>query len=92
MIIENEALYQYEDLYAWYYSINIRLSKKFATEFYKVLDEIAKNPTHHIFIAPNLRRCVFKTFQCAVVYSFNGIIIKIALVIDLRSEPKMNFY
>ena len=92
MIIENEALWQFEDLYDWYSAIDIRLSKKFATEFYKVLDEIANNPTHHFYIAPNLRRCVFKTFQCAVVYNFNGNIIKVALVVDLRSQPKTNFY
>ena len=41
MIITNEALFQYEDLYDWYSSIDIRLAKKFAKEFYKVLDEIS---------------------------------------------------
>ena len=92
MIITNEALFQYEDLYDWYSSIDIRLAKKFAKEFYKVLDEISKNPTHHFFIAPNLRRCVFKTFQCAVFYKIWDDYTEISLVKDLRSQPKTNFY
>ena len=92
MIITNEALFQHEDLYDWYSSIYIRLAKKFANEFYKVLDEISKNPTHHFFISTNLRRCVFKTFQYAVFYKICVDFTEISLVKDLRSGPKTNFY
>ena len=87
MIITDEALFGYRELLDWYSSIDTKLSKKFTLEFYKVLDEIAENPTHHFFIAPNLRRCVFKTFQCAVFYKIWENYTEITLVKDLRSKP-----
>ena len=83
-VAENELA----DTTLWYEKQSKGLGENFLDEFEAVMIRISKFPEAWNPVGSRHRRCLFRRFPYAVLYSLNGIEIIVAGVIDLRKDPQ----
>ena len=64
------------------------LGQEFLDEFQPVMSRIMRFPEAWTRIGARHRRCLFRRFPCAVLYSHTEAEILVAGVIDLRRDPQ----
>jgi hypothetical protein len=72
----------------WYEAQAPGLGQEFLDEFEAVMERILRFPDAWTRIGARHRRCLFRRFPYAVLYSQTGDEITVAGVIDLRSDPQ----
>ena len=72
----------------WYESQSPGLGQRFLAEFDSVMDLILKFPAAWKPVGRRHRRCRFRRFPYAVLYSNTEIEIIVAGVIDFRKDPE----
>ena len=72
----------------WYEGQATGLGQEFLDEFESVMDRIMRFPEAWARIGPRHRRCLFRRFPYAVLYSQAETEIRVAGVIDLRRDPQ----
>jgi len=72
----------------WYETQATGLGWEFLDEFEAVMDRIMRFPEAWTRIGTRHRRCLFRRFPYAVLYSQTGAEIRVAGVIDLRRDPQ----
>jgi plasmid stabilization system protein ParE len=72
----------------WYETQATGLGRDFLDEFEAVMDRIMRFPEAWARIGARHRRCLFRRFPYAVLYSQTGPEIRVAGVIDLRRDPQ----
>lgn len=72
----------------WYEAQAPGLGMEFLAEFEAVMERIMRFPGAWTRIGARHRRCLFRRFPYAVLYSQTRDEIRVAGVIDLRSDPQ----
>lgn len=72
----------------WYETQAPGLGQEFLDEFEAVMRRIVRFPEAWTRIGERHRRCLFRRFPYAVLYSQTEIEIRVAGVVDLRRDPK----
>jgi len=72
----------------WYEQQSKGLGESFLDEFEAVMFRISKFPEAWKQVGTRHRRCLFRRFPYAVLYSLTETKIIVAGVIDLRKDPK----
>jgi toxin ParE1/3/4 len=72
----------------WYEAQAPGLGQEFLNEFEAVMQRIMRFPDAWTRIGERHRRCLFRRFPYAVLYSQMGDEIRVAGVIDLRIDPQ----
>jgi hypothetical protein len=72
----------------WYEAQATGLGQEFLDEFEAVMGRIVRLPEAWKRIGARHRRCLFRRFPYAVLYSHTGAEIIVAGVIDLRRDPQ----
>lgn len=72
---------------AWYEAQASGLGGEFLDEFAATMARIDQFPEAWMRVGVRHRRCLFRKFPYAVLYSIQGSTITVAAVIDLRRDP-----
>ena len=72
---------------AWYEAQAPGLGEEFLDEFVATMARVDRFPEAWMRVGARHRRCLFRKFPYAVLYSLQGSDVAIAGVIDLRQDP-----
>jgi plasmid stabilization system protein ParE len=72
----------------WYEAQAAGLGQEFLDEFEAVMSRVMRFPEAWTKIGARHRRCLFRRFPYAVLYSHTEVEIQVAGVIDLRRDPQ----
>jgi toxin ParE1/3/4 len=72
----------------WYEKQSPGMGQEFLDEFEAVMDRIMQFPDAWKPVGDRHRRCLFRRFPYAVLYSCAGTEVRVAGVIDVRRDPK----
>lgn len=72
----------------WYESQASGLGREFLDEFESVMARVVEFPEAWKRVGTRHRRCLFRRFPFAVIYSHGETEIRVAGVIDLRRDPQ----
>ena len=75
------------DAASWYEAQAAGLGGEFLDEFEQVISRVQKFPDAWARVGKRHRRCLFRRFPFAVLYSYTETEIFVAGVIDLRRDP-----
>ena len=73
---------------AWYQDQAPGLGQEFLDEFESTMERVTRFPDAWTRISARHRRCLFRRFPFAVIYSQTGSMIRVAAVGDLRRDPE----
>lgn len=73
---------------SWYEAQAAGLGLQFLDEFEAVMERVTQFPESWTKISARHRRCLFRRFPFAVIFSQSGGKIRVAAVADLRRNPE----
>jgi len=76
------------DAAVWYESQAPGLGQEFLDEFERTIQRILQFPEDWAEISQRHRRCLFRRFPYAIVYSCSDDIIRVGAIAHLRQDPR----
>lgn len=73
---------------SWYEAQAAGLGLQFLDEFEAVMERVTQFPEAWTKISARHRRCLFRRFPFAVIFSHSGGKIRVAAIADLRRNPE----